>query len=534
MDKKYNCQYCLEVFDTDELLKKHHKNSKFCLKYKDVLFTCTKCNFKTKGIKNIEKHMEICVQETSIIPLNKESEIETYSDDEIVVTKKTVNDIIKKLNIIITNTTLSRTKNIFTNEKINLSPKKQQVKDLSSLQFYIKEDVEIKNESINLSEINSVKSSPSVPKSRKLSFKKLKNCIELVDEISIEEKNNNILSITSQIQDKQNSFNEIIKNSEKIIKEAFDSIKQNKTYQKHLEMIKKERLKLMKVLPFSSYYQMLQKHLKTLENIFKQKKEINEKKVINYIAKSMNSLDMRFVYYNNYTNISLDLDEIQNFKESLMFFNMFLPSCFEVFDSETFFKKFYNYGSVIFTIKDSIEMYISNYYNFNKIIYVPIKNSLENDPYSFYILEDIQIKNNEKRYWKMDCRLEEFSNSFISNIKPYLIQLFRKLYYDVFNDNEYRKDYKKTNTITEYDCEQLLQNIYILSYPKDLCLLIRNIVKDKCTYYPSENDRFNLHGDDIVQKKRLSIKDNIDIVEVIKLLFDNISAEDAVDFYRSS
>lgn len=532
MDKKYNCQYCLEFFETDELLKKHNKSSKYCSKYKDILFTCTKCNFNTKGIKNIEKHIEICEEEKTFI--NKENDVEIYSDDEITITKKTVTEIVKKLNIIMTNTSSYKNKNIFIDEKITLSPKKQikQIKEVGTLQFYKKEDIDI--EYLDNIETNSVKSSPSIPKSRKLSYKKLKNCIELIDELSNEEKNNNILSITNQIKDKQDSFDEIIKNSERVIKDAFESIKQNRTYQKHLDTIKKERLKLMKLLPFSMYYQLLQKHLKTLENIFKQKKELNEKKVITHISKSMNSLDMRIVSYSNYVNVSLDLDEIQNFKESLMFFSMSTPSCFEVFDSEIFFKKFYNYGSAIFTIKDSIEMYISNYYNFNKIIYVPIKNSPENDPYSFYILEDIQIKNIEKRYWKMDCRLEEFSNNFINNIKPYLIQLFRKLYYDVFNDNEYRKDYKKTNPITEYDCEQLLQNIYILSYPKEICLLLRNIVKNKCTYNPTENDRFNLHGDDIVQKKRLSNKGTVDIVEVIKILFDNISSEDAVDFYRSS
>ena len=134
----------------------------------------------------------------------------------------------------------------------------------------------------------------------------------------------------------------------------------------------------------------------------------------------------------------------------------------------------------------------------------------------------------------MDCRLEDFSNTFIDNILPYLINLFRKLYFDVFRDNEYRKDYKSKNILTECDCEQLLENIYKLANQKDFCNFLRNLVKNKATYFPTENDKCNLLGDDNMQKKRFaSNKETSDnIINIIKRLFDGISSEDAVDFYR--
>jgi len=55
-----NCQYCLENFENEEYLNNHLKQSKTCLKYKDVLFVCKKCKFSTVGIKNIDKHIKCC------------------------------------------------------------------------------------------------------------------------------------------------------------------------------------------------------------------------------------------------------------------------------------------------------------------------------------------------------------------------------------------------------------------------------------------------------------------------------------------
>jgi hypothetical protein len=551
------CEYCYDFFDTEDKLKRHNKNSKTCSKYKNILFTCLKCKFKTQGIKNIDKHIETCGNKTNE---DDNMSYELLSDDEIILCKKSLeSQILKKLDIIIKNT--KPTKNtvkkqiippIFANyidnepEKItnnSINTKKQQniqpLKDVGSLQFYIK-DEDSKNIpfSCNSSVVSSFDNrsgmSPSLPKSKKQFYKKLR-CIELVNELTPEEQNEKLKYLKEEYNKSQDSYNELVKTNEKMFKEIFEDLKQTtRITQKTLDNIKKKRLELLDCMSLQNYYQLLQKHLKSLENILKNKKEFTDKKIITTISKTMNNIDMRLVSYHNYVNYNLEIDEIQKFKSSLKFFNVSSEK-FEIFDNETFFNKFYNYGASLFTIKDIFEMYIVNRYNFNNIIYVPIKQSTDTDPYSFYYLEDIILQKNNmfKRYWKMDCRLEELTNTFISNIRPFLIQLFRKLYYDVFNDNEYRKGYKTSNPITEYDCEQVLQNIYTLSKPKEFCISVRNIVKKNCTYYPTENDRFNLHGDDTVQKKRLlNNKENIDIVEIIQCLFDNISSEDAVDFYR--
>jgi hypothetical protein len=133
----------------------------------------------------------------------------------------------------------------------------------------------------------------------------------------------------------------------------------------------------------------------------------------------------------------------------------------------------------------------------------------------------------------MDCRLEDLSFSIIANVLPYMINMFKKLYRDVFGDNDFRKDFTQKCQMTECDCEQLLQNIIILGQPKEFYNFVRTIVKNKATYMPTENDKFNLYGDDSLQRKRFHDKEEIDLVDIIKQLFDDITSEQAVDFYRS-
>jgi hypothetical protein len=133
----------------------------------------------------------------------------------------------------------------------------------------------------------------------------------------------------------------------------------------------------------------------------------------------------------------------------------------------------------------------------------------------------------------MDCRLEDFSNNLINNILPYMINIFRNLYRDVFNDNEFRPKFNEYCQLTECDCEQLLQNIILMGQPKEFCNIIRNKVKIKAVYHPTENDKFNIIGDDTLQRKRFQHKEEIDLIDILKQLFDGISSEEAVDFYRS-
>ena len=141
---------------------------------------------------------------------------------------------------------------------------------------------------------------------------------------------------------------------------------------------------------------------------------------------------------------------------------------------------------------------------------------------------------NKKRYWNMDCRLEDFSNKFIDNIRPYLIDMFRKMYFDVFCDNDYRDNFLQKVSKIELDLKQIIQNICLLCNPKKFNKFMRKIVKDKATYKVTVNDIKNFSTDDSSQRRRFeNEKETIDPVEIMKLMFDNMSSEEAVDYYRS-
>ena len=54
------CEYCWAKFRSRKYLEHHHNVAKYCNNYKYVLFTCRKCNFTTRGIKNIDAHVKNC------------------------------------------------------------------------------------------------------------------------------------------------------------------------------------------------------------------------------------------------------------------------------------------------------------------------------------------------------------------------------------------------------------------------------------------------------------------------------------------
>ena len=544
MHDDLTCEYCLEIFKNKLLLKKHIKNAQYCIKYRNIRFTCLNCNFSTIGIKNIEKHTLEC---NDNIDMNNDNLVDNTSNElDNDVKQDKINDDnlsyefdgsfydLKEKNIDLEILLRIETKIDNLLEATNKKKKKYDVnktictnvindlKNLTNTELQNNQEencVLNKNNDIKVSN----KKSPEVK-----NFRSIGKVIELKEEPSDKVINDKIIAIENKINEIKNMYKEQIISSEIIFEECFKFILKNKTYTRELNLIKINRLKLIEMLSQEDYIKLLQKHVTKLENICKEK-HYSDKKTSNIITKTLNTLDTRLISYVNYHNVPLEMDEIQKFKNSLFFYH-YSPPYYAIFKPEKIFESFLNLGCGISTIKENIERYLFNKYGFNNIIYVPIKSSTDDDPFSFYVLDKVD----KKRYWKMDCRLEQLIIAFIDNIKPYLIKLFRKFYYDVFNDNDYRSNYSNLSPITENECQQILQNIYTINNFKEFSLLLRNIVKNNATYYPTENDKFNMYSNDMVQKKRFNIKEPVDNTEVLKLLFDNMTNEQAVDCYRNS
>jgi polyhydroxyalkanoate synthesis regulator phasin len=316
------------------------------------------------------------------------------------------------------------------------------------------------------------------------------------------------------------------------IEKLFSQVENTRNYSVNLLSMQKIRKKLLGKISLDEYIQLLSTHTKRLYDIFITKK-YTPQKITKIISKSFTHLDMRLIHYEGYIDMSIELDDVQKFSLALNILtghkNLFVP-----YDKQIFYNNMRNYSISLFELKDCIERCLVNIYGFHNVIFLP-KNKVDpkgeihvSDPYSFYTLEKV----NDKRCWKMECRLEDFTNDFIDNILPYCITLFRKIYKDVFSDNTFREDYTLKANILEFDCEQLMLNIILLSKPIAMCRLFQEIIIKKCVITLTEIDKFNLYGDDKMQQKRFDgIQDKHgNTIEIIKKIFDNISSEQAEIF----
>jgi hypothetical protein len=365
------------------------------------------------------------------------------------------------------------------------------------------------------------------PKQRKQNYRSIKSCLEISKELSDEDISVKVNLADADIQEKLEEFGDL--NATQIsFTTCFGILKTSRIYTKILNDLKNLRTSVFGCMSLSEYHDLIMDHIRIIEEIFQDKK-YTAKKIAGIICKGLSPLESRLVAYNNYTNAHISVDEVLKLGTVLDLCTQphkeYVP-----FDIHRIYELFFNYGTVLFPIKKNLERYLVNRYGFQTMVYLPLPKNTEEDTYSFYVLEKV---NKPKRYWKMDCRLEDFSVNLITNVLPYMISMFRKLYRDVFGDNDFRSDFNNRCQLTECDCEQLLQNIILMGQPKEFCNMVMKLIKKNATYSHTENDKFNLYGDDALQRKRFQDKEEVDLIDILKQLFDGITSEEAVDFYRS-
>jgi len=288
--------------------------------------------------------------------------------------------------------------------------------------------------------------------------------------------------------------------------------------------IKEQRALLIGKINLPEYILMLKKHNKKLSDILI-KKDYEHKKINLNISYSLTPLEQRLLNFYTYFNTEIDTDEMQKFQLVLKV-NTPYPRRYIPFAYGDFFEHIYNYGMAVLSVKENLKRVLVNPYGFSNIVYVNNEKSSKEDPYSFYCLE--KIDDDGRRLWKMECRLYEFTKFISQNLLTYTINIFKKIYMDIFTDNIYRKDYKDKAVICRQDCEQLLFNILELSNTKALCETIRKTVLKNSVIEPSKLDKFDFTADDKLIKKQLNSENDSkeQSIHSIKRLFDNISKED--------
>lgn len=571
------CNNCGRKCKSENTLTTHKKTSKDCIKYKNIIFLCKCCDYYCIGIRNINIHLNTCEKKEDTPPdthlLENISKLNSTIETQkrlYNIKKKRCQDLQLQLNFekmktqifsnIIENQTGLRIGDIiqedykfdkffinirnYPNGNIPLV-----VHDLvngvtEKKEFTICNKQHAKNISIGVKSLDSKEDKKdNVIQQQKQEedtvdneSEKKKKIYRRIDTSVMEVKNEdkiedietvlqqNILEIDKKINIiKSTYFNISTAETIKQIDKFFILIQDNRIYTTHLMNIKNTRKKLLGKINLDKYTKLLLTHNKKLTKIFENKQQHSLKKIERNISKSLTPLDARLIDFGDYSNQSLEIDDINLFITALDVTTkpekQFVP-----FDMKSYCEKTLNYSLALQPWYDSVSLTLFNRYGFHNVIYVPLARSKEYDPYSFYTLEKID----GKRCWKMECRLEDFSSDLANNLIQYCIKLFRKIYYNIFQDNLYRPDYISKSQITQQDGEQLLQNIIELSQPLKACLILRKLVKKKAVFIASKADKFNLYADDKIQQKRMTkaVDNEKDIYDVIKRVFDDIADED--------
>lgn len=286
------------------------------------------------------------------------------------------------------------------------------------------------------------------------------------------------------------------------IDQVFKSIETSRQYVLKLEEIKEYRKKLLGKIHVFKYIDLIANHNSRLQKIADIKNH-DKRKTRDIISKTLTPLESRLIFFDGYTNSQIDIDDLKKFEVSVSLLNN-EPNLIP-FKHQEFIKHFKTYGMALMDIKDYFEKLICNPHKHFNLIYVSNPKSTLADPYTFYYLDKIDTEKNNKKNWKMICRLEDLTNDIIDSTLVFCIQMAKQIYRDVFCDNSYRRDFSSKSAILSSDFMQLFYNLLLLTHPIKFCKTLQTIVINNCGYVPNtDHDKFNLTADDKVQQKKFN------------------------------
>lgn len=289
--------------------------------------------------------------------------------------------------------------------------------------------------------------------------------------------------------------------SEKDVKDAMNHIESLAS----IRIIKSSMDSIQKIMLYKTHDESMNKIIKDLEQALIQK-GYTGKKLKSAIASVINPLSARILRVGEYFNTPLDQDYITGY---VLYSS---PHLHAPFKAE--YHLLYNYGVCLYPMSDILEKYFAN----ESVVYVALPKSSATDPFSFYSLSKTE---NGTKYWNLESRLESIADEFSHNAIEYCISLFRAMYKDCFTHNEYKEDFMNSLNMIKPDVSQLIMNIKYLhrkNFRVELCSLI---VSTK-TYKPTQNDKFNLTGDDPMQRSEIRDRKEPSMQSLYRSMFDNL------------
>lgn len=300
-------------------------------------------------------------------------------------------------------------------------------------------------------------------------------------------------------------------------------------YTQIINNIKKLRLSLQNIITVEQYIETIKIQTERLKNFLKADKKWSDKKISGMLEKFLTPLEFFLSQTKGYEKQMYEVDELTKFQSCVLKGCLYHTEKLQPFQSSVLFNHFTTCSMALFDITTLSKFFFNNKYNTNNLVYIAAKAD-----FGFYFLHHI---NEGKKFWKMDCRLEQLTTDLISVVRMYCIHLFRKIYFDCFNDNSFRENYEKQFLVLELQGQQLLENLFNGCNFIRLNIILRDVVSEFATYMPSPaSDVFDYHNDDMEQKSRFENNEHLneeDLTDIATFLFDNISTSDATEFYES-
>jgi len=536
------CEHCNKTLKSEKYLKRHLRNAKYCRNSRNIIVFCRMCK-SAISLKDLDTHSDTCKGPLEGDDDSDDWKVKMFEVAQENNTQKTrcreLEEKIEKQNTHIYSLMaemkwLRLQSNIYaqlirTNTDIPIDDIIESANDGIHIYNYKDGNLPIVVHQTIKGKKGKCKkyTIPISKKPKKQIYRTVKNQAELVVE-----------------EDREEKVKQVDETLEEIVHENFDvsrdtiiseidgllsAVETSRIYKKNLKAICSVRSQLLGILNLEEYTELLKTHKERLEEIFTSK-QIRGKKLKSTLTKTLTPLDARLIFYNGYYNSSVTLDDCERLKLALDVTTVH-PKEYRPFSKEDTYNQLRNYSIALFPLKECLKRVLINRYDFHNLIYFPLRKSTGEDPFSFYTL--LKIDDKGMRLWKMEGRLEDFCVDFVNGVRSYCVFLFRKIYFDIFGDNEYREDFAQHCQIMHEDCEQLLQNISAMSYPVSFRDTMKQFVIENATVQPTEIDKCNLRGDDRLQQRRLKNEKESDeeSMTVAKQLFDGITNQQALGMW---
>ena len=484
---EYYCEHCDTDYKTVQKYN-YHQKVKWCSKYKNITFTCELCSYSCKSIKQIEKHN--CGKEIH-------QEIQTSIDTALVEQQKTQLEQQK--------TQLEQQKRQMTSDKIEY--------ELRLKNEYLRAKSEIYEKIIRNNTDIKLDTNEKMVVTENQHIDNIEERIEIIDNEIID---NEITPSVSEIN--TTSINEVNIAIEARVK----AIRTNTSFYKAMNDLKQLRLYLMNITTYEDYMKILREHLQMYKSVLNLRGYTPHDSDIMITQNALLTIESRMIYHRCYLDVKFDTTE-------LYYYESLCDTLYEhtngIFNMEKIISSLCNYSTHIWSFKSVISRIMCG--TERNIIFVPFTPNKKDDPFNFYTLSNIDESG--KKYWKLDNRLSNISELFQDNLLPYLIENFRRIYFDIFNDNTYREDYKTYSDqydVIQLELKTLCNNILMISNKLKIRKTLCRMIKEENEYTPNVNDIFDIKEDDKITKDDISKLDNEfkeNIRYSIRNMFDSIS-----------